>query len=432
MFFVSLSGTKKRLYDWVLNLTHLIRSSFSNNRPRYFAGTIELGTISQSAGAFNHILSDLSIIINQFETLSSFSAGIERLSSFYEAMREVDLDRTSSSPLLQIANATNAIPMHSGEFANNQQTTSDSISSSLLNGSPTHGANGHSSYGEIELRRNMQQKSGSVLRIENLDLVTPDQKRVLIRNLNLNLLQGDHLLIVGSSGSGKSSLLRAIAGLWTAGNGIIGRPADEDVYFLPQRPYCTVGSLKDQLLYPSLDAQDEDAQSQSMTGDQGNKILPRSHWLKQLLSDEDLIEILVKVDLLDVAVRAGDGDAAKGLSAVVDWSNILSLGEQQRLAFGRLLVNRPKLVIVDEATSALDLPNEARMYNILQEMARRTLTSQGGNQLSAPGLTYISVGHRPSLVVFHNKKLRLGGEDAAHELQDVEKSAFPIPIKMEM
>ena len=277
-----------------------------------------------------------------------------------------------------------------------------------------------------------------------MDLYTPDGKRELIRDLSLELRPGQHLLIVGNSGAGKSSLLRAIAGLWTTGRGRIERPADEDVFFLPQRPYCTVGTLQDQLLYPSV----EDYQNKNETklqnalkigtgsGSNGsrsdNKVLPGSshHWLKQALTDEDLLDILRKVDLLDVAVRAGDGDPVRGLKTVLDWSNLLSLGEQQRLAFGRLLVNRPKLVIVDEATSALDMTNEARMYSLLQEMAARTLNNRGtaDNKLSQPGLTYVSVGHRPSLVVFHDKKLRLGGDTAEHELLDIEKTAGQFPI----
>lgn len=355
-------------------------------------------------------------------------------------MREVDLQRNSTSPLLQVANVTEVsldldmtVAAAVGGLTDHQVEMS-SLLSTILDGTIDRPL-----YGEIDLRRWKQQSSsdGAVLQIQNFDLVTPDRKRVLIRNLNVNLRQGEHLLIVGSSGTGKSSLLRAIAGLWTVGNGVIGRPDDEDVYFLPQRPYCTVGSLKDQLLYPSLDYSKDEIMDLSTgkkgsNGDVGNMILPRSHWLKQTLGDDDLLQILEKVDLLDVAVRAGDGDPAKGLAAVVDWSNILSLGEQQRLAFGRLLVNRPKLVIVDEATSALDLASEARMYSILQEMARKTLDSSQGNKLSAPGLTYISVGHRPSLIVFHNKKLRLGGEKADHELSNVEKSSFQIPTQLEL
>ena len=415
--------------------------------PQYFAGVIELGTISQSAGAFNHILSDLSIIINRFESLSSFSAGIERLSSFYEAMREVDQQKNTSSPLLEVSNRTSLMV---------NVITTPLSEHSLLNTTEAEHRFGNEErilpkYGEIDLRR-WNQVDGMidmahgndvtrlVLQIEHLDLVTPDQKRLLIRDLNIHLRHGEHLLIVGDSGTGKSSLLRAIAGLWTSGNGIIGRPADDDVYFLPQRPYCTVGSLKDQLLYPSLEFLDSEAMllnSSVLAKDIGNKIVPKSHWLKDTLSDDDLLQILEKVEMLDVAIRAGDGDPIKGLSIVLDWSNILSLGEQQRLAFGRVLVNRPKLVIVDEATSALDIRSEARMYHILQDMARTIVndkrieaSSSSSSSRSNVGMTYISVGHRPSLIVFHNKKLRLGGEKAEHEFTTIEKSNFELPKQL--
>jgi vitamin B12/bleomycin/antimicrobial peptide transport system ATP-binding/permease protein len=147
--------------------------------------------------------------------------------------------------------------------------------------------------------------------------------------------------------AGQFPFHRAIAGLWTSGNGSITRPSDEEVYFLPQRPYCSLGSLKDQLLYPSLDELDE-------TDFPEGHVTRRTHLLKQSLSDQDLLEILEKVDLKDLPARVSpDGDPVKGLKAELDWSNTLSLGEQQRLAFGRLLVNRPRLVILDEATSAL-------------------------------------------------------------------------------
>lgn len=363
--------------------------------PRYFAGEIALGVISQSVGAFNHILSDLSIIINQFERLSSFSAGIERLSTFYEEMRKEDSARDTESSLLSAANAT----LLTG--ANDTDTIVGQIDSRTfesLNGA---------------------RKSGVILDIDNLDLCTPDGKRQLIHNLNLSLKEGQNLLIVGNSGAGKSSLLRGIAGLWTVGNGTISRPSDDEVYFLPQRPYCTLGSLRDQLLYPSIDYS-----AASNETNNGQKIIPKSHLWRQQLSDDDLVEILERVDLLDVAIRAGDGDAVRGLASVVDWSNTLSLGEQQRLAFGRVLVNKPRLVILDEATSSLDIVAENRMYTLLRDMARRELT--GSNNLSAPGLTYVSVGHRPSLLAYHDKRLRLDGEDQ-HELSDIETEAFRIP-----
>ena len=138
------------------------------------------------------------------------------------------------------------------------------------------------------------------------------------------------------------------------------------------------------------------------------------------MTDEDLLEILEQVDLGELPLRAGDGDPMKGLNAVLDWSNTLSLGEQQRLAFGRLLVNKPRLVVLDEATSALDMQTEAKMYGLLRELARKELRNVGG--LSRAGLTFISVGHRPSLLVYHDTKLRLnGGSD--HEISAIEKSS---------
>merc|ERR1712151_525632 len=123
--------------------------------------------------------------------------------------------------------------------------------------------------------------------------------------------------------------------------------------------------------------------------------------MRDIPNDQALLDIFRAIDLEELPVRAGDGDPIEGLKTTLDWSNMLSLGEQQRLAFGRLLVNRPRLAILDEATSALDVPTEAKMYKLLRDLSRSNHT----------GFTYISVGHRPSLLRYHDLRLQLKGDD---------------------
>ncbi|MGB3535993.1 MAG: ABC transporter ATP-binding protein/permease [Microcoleaceae cyanobacterium] len=200
----------------------------------------------------------------------------------------------------------------------------------------------------------------SQLSFEHLTLLTPDSQQVLIEDLSLRIPHNQGLLIVGESGVGKSSLLRMIAGLWMTGTGRLVRPKLEEMLFLPQRPYMISGSLREQLLYPHLE---------------------------RSIEDNQLLQVLQWVNLEDLPQRVG------GFEYPLDWGNILSLGEQQRLAFARVLLSQPKYAILDEATSALDLKNEARLYAKLQE----TYT------------TYISVGHRPSLLRYHQQVLELTG-----------------------
>ena len=195
------------------------------------------------------------------------------------------------------------------------------------------------------------------LELANLTVQTPTGQP-LIQDLSLILEPHQSLLIMGASGVGKTSLLRTIAGLWHQGSGKISRPEREQLLFLPQRPYMILGSLRQQLLYPRSSSD---------------------------IPDSQLLEILKRVNLADLADRVG------GLDALADWAQILSLGEQQRLAFARLFLAQPTYAILDESTNALDTANEAELYQ----------------QLRSSGIGYVSVGHRAELQAFHQQVLTI-------------------------
>ncbi len=198
----------------------------------------------------------------------------------------------------------------------------------------------------------------SRLAIKHLTLQTPNHQRTLIEDLSVELPSGQGLLIVGPSGCGKSSLLRSLAGLWNAGTGTIVRPNLDQILFLPQRPYMLLGTLRDQLLYPNTAAEVE---------------------------EKELKQVLQQVNLKGLDERFG------GFDVELDWASVLSLGEQQRITFARLLLNKPAYAILDEATSALDVKNEEGLYRLLQ----------------ATETTFISVGHRPVLADYHQLVLEL-------------------------
>jgi vitamin B12/bleomycin/antimicrobial peptide transport system ATP-binding/permease protein len=275
--------------------------------PLYLAGKTDFGAISQATIAFSQIFGALSLIIGQFELLTAFAAGINRIAVFDETLTDFDLGTTSES------------------------------------GTTTIGAT-------IDSR----------LALEEVTLLTPDHQQTLVEDLSLTVEPHQSLAIVGESGVGKSSLLRAIAGLWNQGSGNIIRPSSNSMLFLPQKPYMILGTLRQQLLYPHTDSHIPDAQ---------------------------LEEALRQVNLADLTAKVG------GLDVELSWSDVLSLGEQQRLAFARLLLTKPSYAILDEATSALDVQNEKRLYQMLQQS----------------DTTIVSVGHRPSLLQYHQKVLQLQG-----------------------
>ena len=194
------------------------------------------------------------------------------------------------------------------------------------------------------------------LELVHMTLQIPNRERTLIKDLSIELSTGEGLLIRGPSGCGKSSLLRAIVGLWDAGSGKIIRPPLEQMLFLPQRPYMVLGTLRDQLLYPHMD---------------------------ESIEDSYLSKILIQVNLPDLERQHGGFDTEQ------NWAQVLSLGEQQRLIFARLLIDKPRYAVLDEATSALDAQNEKQLYQ----------------QLRDSGMTFLSVGHRESLSDYHQSIL---------------------------
>jgi putative ATP-binding cassette transporter len=204
-----------------------------------------------------------------------------------------------------------------------------------------------------------------VLDVENLDLTLPDG-RALIRNLSTDIKSGDKVLISGPSGAGKTTLFRALAGIWPFGHGRLRTPADAKALFLPQRPYLPIGTLRDALAYPgSADGFDEPA-------------------LRAALSDVNLEHLSNRLD------------------EEANWSHELSIGEQQRVAIARALLLKPNWLYLDEATSALDAPNEQRMYKLLAERL--------------PEATVLSIAHRPEVARFHQRRLAIDPASTSAQL----------------
>lgn len=269
------------------------------NTPRYFAKSLKLGDLMQITSAFSKVENALSFFIGAYSAISGGRAVMDRLYGFQQTIYETD--NLSRLPI-------------------------------ILNNNKPH------------------------LELNQLTINLPNQK-TLIKNISLSLNSGDRLLIKGRSGSGKTTILRTLAGLWSYAKGNINMKLGLNILFIPQKPYLPIGKLKDAICYPKIDNIPNNEQI--------------IHFLKSCESD-NLIPALEHEN---------------------NWMDILSLGEQQKLTFCRILINNPDIICLDEATSAIDEETEAKLYEILVT--------------NLPNSIIISVGHRSTIKKWHNHELNV-------------------------
>jgi vitamin B12/bleomycin/antimicrobial peptide transport system ATP-binding/permease protein len=316
--FLAVVGNYKRyvnrmmgFYGWNLSLSQIIVPlPYVLQFPRFFAGEIKLGDMSQTASAFGSIQEGLSFFRNAYDSFAGYRAAIVRLHGLCVANQE-----------------GRALP---------KVTTAACVD------------------GTVQL--------------EDVEVRTPDGRQ-LVKPLDMRLEVGDTLVVTGQSGSGKTTLLRSLAELWPFTSGTLTRPCGpNETMFLSQMPYVPLGDLRTVVSYPCEEG---------------------------TLTDAEILEVLAKVALPHLADR---------LDEVLDWAKVLSPGEQQRIAFARIVLTKPKAVFLDESTSALDEGLEMMLYQLVRT--------------ELPDTILVSVSHRKTVEQHHTKELKLIG-DGEWELSTV-------------
>jgi putative ATP-binding cassette transporter len=271
--------------------------------PAYFSGVIQLGGLVQTSSAFNSVQNSLSFFITIYKDLAEWRAVIARLDGFEKS---ISAARATNTPASRV---------------------------------------------EIE-----SHETNTGLSIEGLSVRLPSGAP-LVNSDNIVIESGQHALVSGPSGGGKSTFFRAIAGLWPFATGKIVIPKGAKLMILPQRPYFPVAALEEAVVYPAE---------------------------KGAFTSEQISEVLVAVGLPALSTR---------LTEEAHWNRMLSLGEQQRLGIARAILHRPDYLFLDEASASLDEPAEAELYRLLH--------------IRLPDTTIVSIGHRSTLKVFHHRHLTL-------------------------